>query len=358
MHRDELTRWVGDTDRFLDRHWRTEPAVFRPGPDTGPDAPLTLEEIDAALAGGLLRVPHLEMARAGDPVHSSRYTRARTVAGVTTPGYADPERVRALLAEGATLVLRNVEHWHPATRALTRRLEGELGRRVEAFFFVTPPGAQGLDLHRDDADVLLLQGTGSKHWTVRGGPAGPDWAPGAVADAGPALLSDTLRPGETLYIPRGFAHEAVGGEGLSSHLSLTIREVAAQQLFRSLQHLLLDSMPLPPRPLDDEALHGAAELLLERFRRRLPELTPAALVAHARAAQLAEGAVPGLGTNPGLATLATHLAPPPPPPAPAPRFAAGAAAAPTPAQGARAAAPAAPPPAAPAPGVPRTPSAA
>ncbi|MCX4526344.1 cupin domain-containing protein [Streptomyces sp. NBC_01551] len=310
MRRDELTRWVGDTDAFLDRHWRSAPAVFRPGADAGPAAPLSLEEIDAAVAGGLLRVPHLELARAGDPVHSSRYTRARTVAGVTTPGYADPDRVRELLAEGATLVLRNVEHWHPATRALTRRLEGELGRRVEAFAFVTPPGAQGLDLHRDDADVLLLQGTGSKRWTVRGGPTGPDWGPGEVADGGPALLADTLGPGEVLYIPRGFAHEAVGSEGLSSHLSLTIREVGTQQLFASLQRLLLDGLPLPARPLDEAALHAAAELLLERFRTRLPELTAAALLDHARRAQLAEGAVPGLGGDPGIAALAARLGSP------------------------------------------------
>ncbi|WP_164737927.1 JmjC domain-containing protein [Streptomyces luteoverticillatus] len=307
MHREELTRWVGDTDAFLDRCWRTTPAVFRPGPGGGPAAPLTLEEIDTAVAGGLLRVPHLEIARAGDPVHSSRYTRSRTVAGVTTPGYADPDRVRELLAEGASLVLRNVEHWHPATRALTRALEGELGRRVEAFFFVTPPGAQGLELHRDDADVLLLQHTGSKHWTVRGGPGDADWKPGAVADGGPALLTDTLRPGEVLYIPRGFAHEAVGGEGLSSHLSLTIREVGTQQLFTSLQRLLLGSLPLPSRPPADDDLHAAAELLLDRFRARLPELTAAAVVEHARRAQLAEGAIPGLGSGPGIAALAAHL---------------------------------------------------
>ncbi|MEV8476344.1 cupin domain-containing protein [Streptomyces sp. NPDC051173] len=310
MHREELTRWVGDTDAFLDGCWRAAPALFRPGPGAGPTAPLTLEDIDTAVAGGLLRAPHLELARAGDPVNSSQYTRARTVSGITTPGYIDPDRVRALLAEGATVVLRNVEHWHPATRALTRRLEGELGRRVEAFFFVTPPGAQGLDLHRDDADVLLLQGTGSKHWTVCGGPTGPDWKPGEAADGGPVLLDGTLGPGEVLYIPRGFAHQAVGSEGLSSHLSLTIREVSTQQLFASLQRLLLDALPLPGRPLDDDALHATAELLLHRFRTRLPELTAAAVVEHARRAQLAEGTVPGLGADPGIAALAARLGAP------------------------------------------------
>ncbi|GGT02474.1 MULTISPECIES: JmjC domain-containing protein [Streptomyces] len=310
MDREELTRWVGDTDAFLDDRWQTAPAVFRHGPGTGPAAPLTLEEVDTAVAGGLLRVPHLEVARAGDPVHSSRYTRTRTVAGVTTPGYADPDRLRRLLAEGATLVLRNVEHWHPATRELTGRLEEELGRRVEAFFFVTPPGAQGLDLHRDDADVLLLQVTGSKRWTVRDRPDGPDWSPGATGDAGPVLLAETVRPGEVLYIPRGSAHEAVGGDGLSSHLSLTIREVGTQNLFAALQRLLLDSLPLPARPLDDAALLATAELLLERFRARLPELTAAQVLAHARSAQRADGAVPGLGADPGLAALAERLGTP------------------------------------------------
>lgn len=46
--------------------------------------------------------------------------------------------------------------WHPATGALTARPAEDLGRHVEAFFF-TPAGCQGLAVHRDDADVFVLQ---------------------------------------------------------------------------------------------------------------------------------------------------------------------------------------------------------
>lgn len=91
-------------------------------------------------------------------------------------------------------------------------------------------------------------------------------------------------------------------------MSLTIREVGARELFRALQHLLLDGLRLPARPLDDAALQTAGEQLLRRFRQRLPDLSAADLLAFARDAQRAEGDVPGLGASPGIAALAERLA--------------------------------------------------
>jgi ribosomal protein L16 Arg81 hydroxylase len=76
------------------------------------------------------------------------------------------------------LLLRYVDQWHPATTELVARLSEEIDRRVEAFLFVTPADNQGLAVHRDNADVFVLQVAGSKTWYVHDGPAMTDWTPG------------------------------------------------------------------------------------------------------------------------------------------------------------------------------------
>ncbi|MFJ5229270.1 JmjC domain-containing protein [Kitasatospora sp. NPDC088391] len=303
MTGDELPRWVGDPAAFHREHWRRRPAVLRPAHP--PAAPMTLADVDAALDSGLLRTPYVELARAGTTVPAAAYTRSTTVGGEPVHGLADPAALLARLADGATLVLRNTEHWHRPTRALTERLQAELGRRVEAFYFVTPPGAQGLDVHRDDADVLLLQVAGRKRWRVHGGPPDGSWGPGEVAEPGPVLLEETLGENEVLYIPRGFAHAAVGDQGLSAHLSLTVREVGSRQLYRALQDLLLGEHRPPARPLDDDALLAGGAAMIERLRHGLAAVTPTALLDAARAAQRA--AAPAPAATGGLTALAERL---------------------------------------------------
>jgi ribosomal protein L16 Arg81 hydroxylase len=278
----ELGRWVGDVEKFTAAYWRRQPAVF----DSALDAPMTLEDVDAVLASGLLRTPHLEMTTADQAIDPARYTGSRDVLFERPTGFADHRRVLDLLRSGVTLLLRNTEHWHRPTAGLVARMAADLNRRVEAFFFVTPPGAQGLALHRDDADVLLLQVAGSKEWTIRGGPDSGDWQSGRITgDGGPALLETTLRPGQVLYIPRGYGHSAVGHQGLSLHLSLTIREAGARHLVQSLQSGLVQGLRLPARPLDEESLLAAATTLIDGVRERLAGMNPQDLVERARQAQ-------------------------------------------------------------------------
>lgn len=291
-HSTTLSQWVGDPAAFAADHWRRRPGVFTPdGPLV---SPFTLADVDDALATGFLHEPYMEMTGAEGPLPADAYFSARSVNRTPYAGFADQKKIRGLIEQGATLLMRRVDQWHGPTRDLLARLSAELQRPVEAFCFVTPSGAQGAPLHRDDADVLVLQLGGSKDWCVYEGPANGDWIEGRVEGEKPAeVLRATVRAGDVLYIPRGFAHEAVGSGGLSAHLSLTIREIHKGDLFRSLQKLSAKAMNVEARPLDDEAVLAAATAMLEHVSKTLAGLTPGDLVDHARRTRLATLPEPG-----------------------------------------------------------------
>lgn len=268
-----LAGWVGDDETFARTDWQLRPAVFTPDRLA---SPFDLEELDKAFRSGLLRPPYLEMVRSDKViVPPEAYTGSRVVNGVTHHGFADRAKVISLLRQGATLLLRCVDQWHAATGDLVARLSEELDRHVEAFFFVTPAGGQGLATHRDDADVFVLQAVGRKTWYVHDKPAEADWSLGELRDGerSPLRLRTVLEPGDVLYIPRAFAHRAVGAEGLSAHLSLTVREVSLEELSSALVRLLSEDLRLPARPLGDAAISEACDALLTRYRDRIGTIT-------------------------------------------------------------------------------------
>lgn len=290
MESPTLASWVGDVNGFADRQWQREPAVFAPAAFA---SPFDLDELDAAFDGGLLRTPYLEMVRSNKvTVPPDAYTTSRVVNGTTHHGFADRTKVIGLLRAGATLLLRDVEQWHRPTGDLVARLSDELKRRVEAFFFVTPAGGQGLAVHRDDADVFALQVAGRKTWYVHDAPTVADWSLGELPDDehSPQLLRSVLEPGNVLYIPRAFAHRAVGEAGLSAHLSLTIRDISVQDLRTALERQLTEGLELPARPLGETAITDACAALLSHVRTKLDTIVPDDLRLAARTAQTAQTA--------------------------------------------------------------------
>ncbi|MFJ4652051.1 JmjC domain-containing protein [Nocardia sp. NPDC088792] len=275
---------------------RREPVVLRP--PRPPIDVLPFATVLGLLDDGLLAHPYIQLVRREGPVAPEQFCPPRVFLDRIIAGYADAGAVRRLVGEeGCTLLLRYVDQWHRGVRELTESIAQQLDRQVEAFYFVTPPGTTGRPVHRDDADVLVVQMAGVKQWTVHAGPADGAWEPSRVDEPGPVLLETGLHPGEVLYVPRGHAHSATAGaEGVSVHLSLTIREAGAAHLFAMLESVLTQEADLPPRPLDDAELRATAAELLARMRSRLDEVTPQGLLAAARAAMRPDrgSAVPDL----------------------------------------------------------------
>ncbi|HVA33697.1 MAG TPA: cupin domain-containing protein [Candidatus Baltobacteraceae bacterium] len=140
-------------------------------------------------------------------------------------GSSQPLDLRALaeaFESGCSLILNEAFAFTPSLNAFCAALERELGFVVRANVYFSPPNAQGFDLHHDTHDTVILQIEGEKSWNVyepqRTLPLADETAPPQRSATPSAALK--LRPGDTLYLPRGTPHEARSGPARSLHVTL------------------------------------------------------------------------------------------------------------------------------------------
>jgi hypothetical protein len=83
-------------------------------------------------------------------------------------------------------------------------------------------------------DVFVLQVAGEKHWTIhepvitdplRTQPWADRAAEVAATAAGQPVIDAVLRPGDALYLPRGFLHSATALGEISAHLTVGVHSV-------------------------------------------------------------------------------------------------------------------------------------
>lgn len=135
--------------------------------------------------------------------------------------------------DGCSVVLNHGDLLSPWLAAICQDLQVEFPH-VYANTYLTPPDSQTAPPHADDRDVFILQLVGSKEWKVyervpipypypheqvgkEGRPVHP-----AILN-GPLCIQKTLNPGDVLYMPRGFVHEANSPKDeLSFHVTIAI----------------------------------------------------------------------------------------------------------------------------------------
>ena len=220
--RGPLERCTTDPRAFLEQDWGKRAAVRRGGPPAGFEDLLSLDDVDRFLTTTALRTPFFRLVKAGEKIPESSYTRSGRAGSRDVAGIANPARVAALFEGGATIVLQGVHRWAEPVARFCRDLELELGHPCQVNAYVTPPGAQGLDLHVDAHDVFVLQAFGRKRWEVHAAPREAERDPLDVEVAG----------GDTIYLPAGTPHAARAQDVLSGHLTVGIhvtpwREVLA-----------------------------------------------------------------------------------------------------------------------------------
>eukprot|EP00903_Cladosiphon_okamuranus_P011091 g10467.t1 len=128
------------------------------------------------------------------------------------------EARRAFQRGGFSLVINRLQRRWRGVSKVSLALEDVLGHPVNANLYMTPPKSQGFEAHFDWMDGIVVQLTGSKTWVLYDEMVPfprPDlkYKP-ASADLGEPIAVLELHPGDMMYIPRGWPHEAaVNGTG-------------------------------------------------------------------------------------------------------------------------------------------------
>ena len=145
-----------------------------------------------------------------------------------------------MLAEwerGATIVLQGLHLHRPELGAFCRSLERTLGHPTQVNAYYTPRSAQGLPVHHDTHDVFVLQVSGEKRWLVYEPafelPLRNQKYSAEMGGPGEPVHDLVLGPGDTLYLPRGWLHEALTSDSDSLHLTVGVNVVTWLDAFKA-----------------------------------------------------------------------------------------------------------------------------
>jgi hypothetical protein len=264
-----LARCVGNVRTFADEHWGRRPLLYR-RPGATFDDLLSLADVDHLVTGTLLRLPAVRLIRDGTPIPASSYTHTITIGSRKVPEAVRPDRVLDAFAEGATIVLQALHRQWPPIAGFCRELELALTHPVQANAYVTPATSRGLAVHHDTHDVFVLQTHGKKSWRVYPPVvelAGKEqrWSK-KLGDPGSPMLKADLEPGDALYVPRGFPHDAEAQEDVSIHVTVGILARTWLDVWRHVMSEAADHVPFrEPLPIGfAEDARGLAEEMAVR----------------------------------------------------------------------------------------------
>ena len=224
-------------DEFLAEHWERKPYLAARHEPGRFDDLLSEGDVERLVTTGAIRYPAFRLVKEGAKLNVSDYTDDVPWRPAPFSGTADIDRVVAEWEAGATIVLQALHlNWEPLVR-YSRELEAAIGHPVQANAYYTPRSAQGLPVHHDTHEVFSLQVAGEKRWLVYE-PVLPlplkdqRYRP-ELGEPGEPVLDVTLRPGDTLYLPRGWLHEAATSATDSLHITVGVNVHTWLDAFRA-----------------------------------------------------------------------------------------------------------------------------
>jgi cupin superfamily protein len=289
---------AGDPARFAEENWGRAAMLSRSTerPASYEDL-LTLDDIDELLSRRGLRTPFLRIAKDGTVVGDKQFTAGGGV-GAEIGDQVRDDKVAALFESGHTIVLQGLHRVWPPLIDFATQLNTDAGHPVQINAYITPSQAQGFSAHYDVHDVFVLQLAGEKHWTIHA-PVFADplrnqpWQDRAEAVAQAAqeqqpVIDEVIRPGDALYVPRGFLHSAKALGGVSAHLTVGLHTLTRYHLAEELFGLaaqraeLRQALPLGIDPADPDQLAEHLEPVVQALTAHLDEAGAAAVARRLR----------------------------------------------------------------------------
>jgi lysine-specific demethylase/histidyl-hydroxylase NO66 len=213
-----------EAERFIAEHWEQRPLVVPRAEEGRFDDLLSARDVERLITETAIRTPGFRLVKAGATV--SDYTTDLSWRPSPFTGVVDVPRVLREFEDGATIVLQGLHHlWLPLAR-YCRHLEAYLGHSAQANAYYTPRGSQGLPVHHDTHEVISLQVAGEKRWLVYEPvlelPLKNQRYRSALGAPGEPVLDVVLRAGDTMYLPRGWLHQALTSDLDSLHVTIGV----------------------------------------------------------------------------------------------------------------------------------------
>lgn len=229
---------------FADKYLGRAPLlVLRQSPDYF-GALFSMVDLEALIDAERLRPPEIRMTKQGEEFRTETIANTLRAGRYVVSGKAKAVRVWREYNAGATVILQSLHrHWPPLQR-LCDMLGNEWLSQAQTNIYFTPAGGRGFTAHADGHDVFVLHISGTKSWTVY---EKPEVARGNGATDKPhgyerlvnqdsaeltPLGRFTLRPGDLLYLPRGYVHEAAANTEPALHITLGLAPYRGTQWIR------------------------------------------------------------------------------------------------------------------------------
>ena len=237
-----------------------------------------MAEVERRVAAGGLRHPGFRVVKEGATIRLGDYAEDIPWTPTSFSGTARVERVAAEFDGGATIVLQALQHQHQPLARFCRDLERELGHPAQANAYYTPQSAQGFKVHHDTHDVFCMQVEGEKRWLVYAPvlelPLKHQKYTDAMGEPGEPILDVTMHAGDTLYLPRGWLHQAMTSHAPSLHLTVGINVATWRDAVRAALDEAAEEEVVFRRGVSEDAV-APEELLVALAARLTPEAVAA-----------------------------------------------------------------------------------
>lgn len=196
---------------------------------------LTSEEISSYLDRQDIFYPSVRVVKNGKEIPANEYTLKQVPIGHhKKDGVVNTEKAFALFNSGATLVIQAGQRYFDNLSKCCLALSQKFNSPVQANLYITPDRSVGFNPHWDTHDVFVLQISGTKTWKLYGFEKELPTKNQKFVSAGYSkepLQTLQLFPGDFLYVPRGYVHDAMADDGISAHITIGILSYTWARLF-------------------------------------------------------------------------------------------------------------------------------
>ncbi len=173
----------------------------------------------------------------------------------------EARRVQEWIARGASVVMNDVDSLTPGLASVSNALEAAGLGKAQANVYISWQSHKAFHTHYDTHDVWAVQVEGEKAWNIWDGRA--EWPiphpafrgqPQSHHDQARGKLREKvlMQPGDLLYLPRGWYHDALAEAPASVHVAYGVHAPLGMDLVNILlERVLYDAEFRKPLPRQD-----------------------------------------------------------------------------------------------------------